>query len=119
MQIIAKIQRKMGLWVLGQLILSAIIFAVTYIGLSLLGVRYALVLALIAGLMEVVPYMGPILSFIPAVFVAFMGFSITWGVRTLVSVVGAALASPQSQVTVVEFDIEGAKALDLHGLVQE
>lgn len=69
-RLIAKIQRKMGLWVVGQFILSVFIFALTYIGLSLLGVEYALVLALIAGLLEVVPYIGPFVAAIPAVFFA-------------------------------------------------
>lgn len=69
-RLIAKIQKKMGLWVVGQFILSVFIFALTFIGLSLLGVEYALVLALIAGLLEVVPYIGPFVAAIPAVFFA-------------------------------------------------
>ncbi len=70
MNLIQKIQRKMGMWVVGQLILSVFIFLLTYIGLSILGVKYALFLALLAGLLEVVPYVGPFLSAIPAVFFA-------------------------------------------------
>ncbi len=70
MHVINKIQRKMGLWVLGQLLLSISIFVLTYVGLSILGIRYALVLALLAGLFEVVPYIGPILSAVPAFFFA-------------------------------------------------
>jgi predicted PurR-regulated permease PerM len=70
MSLIEKIQRKMGMYVVGQLILSVFIFLLTYIGLSILGVKYALFLALIAGLLEVVPYVGPFLSAIPAVFFA-------------------------------------------------
>ncbi len=70
MNLIEKIQRKMGLWVVGQIILSVFIFVLTYIGLSILGVKYALFLALIAGLLEVVPYVGPFLAAIPAVFFA-------------------------------------------------
>ncbi len=70
MNLIEKIQHKMGLWVVGQFILSVFIFTLTYIGLSILGVKYALFLALIAGLLEIVPYVGPFLSAIPAVFFA-------------------------------------------------
>ncbi len=66
MSLTNKIQKKMGLWILGQLLLSISIFVMTYVGLTLLGVKYALVLALMAGLLEVVPYMGPIISAIPA-----------------------------------------------------
>lgn len=69
-RLVAKIQRKMGLWVVGQFIISVFIFVLTYIGLTLLGVEYALVLALIAGLLEVVPYIGPFVAAIPAVFFA-------------------------------------------------
>lgn len=68
--LIEKIQRKMGLWVVGQIILSIFIFALTYIGLSILGVQYALFLALLAGLLEIIPYVGPFLSAVPAVFFA-------------------------------------------------
>ena len=72
MSLVDKIQKKMGMWIIGQIILSVSIFALTFIGLSLLGVKYALFLALLAGLVEVVPYIGPIISAIPAVFFAFM-----------------------------------------------
>lgn len=68
--LVVKIQRKMGLWVVGQIILSLFIFGLTFIGLSLLGVQYALFLAILAGLLEIVPYLGPFLSAVPAVFFA-------------------------------------------------
>jgi len=71
MHLINKMQKKVGLWLRGQLILSFIIFSLTYIGLLILNVKYALVLALIAGLTEFVPYLGPILASIPAIFLAF------------------------------------------------
>ena len=72
LNLINKIQQKMGLWVLGQIIISFGIFAFTYLGLSLMHVQYALVLALVAGLFEIVPYIGPFLSAIPAMFIAFI-----------------------------------------------
>ncbi len=71
MGLINRMQQKIGLWLRGQLILSFIIFTLTFVGLSILGVEYALVLALIAGLTEFVPYLGPILASIPAIFLAF------------------------------------------------
>jgi predicted PurR-regulated permease PerM len=67
-----KIQRKMGHWVLGQFILSAVIFGLTYIGLTVLNIEYALVLALIAGILEFIPYIGPFLALIPALLFAFI-----------------------------------------------
>ncbi len=70
LQLVKKIQDKMGMWLLGQVIVSFGIFIFTYIGLLLLHVQYALVLALIAGLFEIVPYIGPFLSAVPAIFIA-------------------------------------------------
>ena len=70
--LISKIQKKMGLWVIGQIILSVSIFILAFIGLSLLRVDYALFLALLAGILEVVPYIGPFLSAVPGVFFAFI-----------------------------------------------
>lgn len=69
-QLVEKIQHKMGLWLLGQLILSFSIFLLTFIGLSLLQVPNALLLAVMAGLFEVIPYIGPFISAIPAIIVA-------------------------------------------------
>ncbi|OGE81509.1 MAG: hypothetical protein A3E98_02915 [Candidatus Doudnabacteria bacterium RIFCSPHIGHO2_12_FULL_48_11] len=72
MKLVNQIQRKIGAWVLGQFILSLVIFGLTFLGLSLLKVEFALVLALIAGLLEIIPYIGPFISVIPAAFFAFL-----------------------------------------------
>lgn len=66
-----QIQKKLGMWLRGQLILSLIIFLLIFIGLTILGVKYALVLALIAGLAEFIPFVGPLISAIPAIFLTF------------------------------------------------
>lgn len=71
MDLFNRMQQKMGLWLRGQLILCLVIFALTYVGLLILGVKYALILALIAGLTEFIPYLGPLLGAVPAVFIAF------------------------------------------------
>jgi len=72
MHLIEEIQKKMGMWLLGQIIVSLGIFIFTYIGLLILHVQFALVLALIAGFLEIVPYIGPFLSAVPAIFIAFV-----------------------------------------------
>jgi len=51
--------------------LAVIIGILTYIGLFFLGVKYALVLALVAGILELIPYIGPILAAVPAVILSF------------------------------------------------
>ncbi|MBX4191642.1 MAG: AI-2E family transporter [Candidatus Doudnabacteria bacterium] len=72
MGLVNKIQRKVGAWVLGQLILSVVIFGLTFIGLTVLKIEFALVLALIAGITEIIPYIGPFIGAIPAVMFAFL-----------------------------------------------
>ncbi|MBD3248383.1 AI-2E family transporter [Candidatus Falkowbacteria bacterium] len=71
-QLLSRMQKKVSLWLRGQIILSIIMFVVTYIGLLILGVRYPLVLALIAGITEFIPYLGPIIAAVPALFIAFV-----------------------------------------------
>ena len=65
-----RITSKVSAWLAGQLLLGAIIGTTAAIGLWLLQVPYFFVLALIAGLGEMIPVVGPILSAIPAVAVA-------------------------------------------------
>jgi predicted PurR-regulated permease PerM len=48
-----------------------IVGCLTYIGLYFLGIKYALTLALVAALLEIIPYIGPILAAIPAVILGF------------------------------------------------
>ncbi|MBM3256695.1 MAG: AI-2E family transporter, partial [Candidatus Moranbacteria bacterium] len=62
--------KKMGHWLLGQMLLNIIVGALVYVGLTLLGVPYALLLALLAAAFEVVPYIGPILSSVAGILVA-------------------------------------------------
>lgn len=70
--LIDKIQLRIGYWFRGQLLLSFIIFVAVYIGLSLFHVKYALLLALLAGILEIIPFLGPWLAAIPGVFFAFV-----------------------------------------------
>ncbi len=69
--IIQKLEEKLGAWARGQALLMIIIGVVTYIGLSFLRVDYALPLAVLAGILEILPIVGPLLSAIPAILIAF------------------------------------------------
>ncbi|MCL5433088.1 MAG: AI-2E family transporter [Patescibacteria group bacterium] len=68
--IISQIDSKLGAWVRGQILLSISIGILTYIALIILGIEYALPLALLAGLLEIIPTIGPIVSAIPTVLLA-------------------------------------------------
>ena len=70
-QLFSQMQNKISLWARGQLILCLVIGVLSYVGLLILNVKYALLLALIAGICECIPYFGPILGAIPAIFLAF------------------------------------------------
>ncbi|MBT4209767.1 MAG: AI-2E family transporter [Candidatus Komeilibacteria bacterium] len=70
-KLITTMQHRMGYWLRGQLLLSLIVFIMVYIGLLALGIKYALILALIAGIFEIVPFIGPWIAAIPGVFFAF------------------------------------------------
>lgn len=62
---------KIGYWLRGQIILMFVMFALSLIGLLILGVDYALTLAMMVGIGELIPVLGPLLSGIPAVLVGF------------------------------------------------
>ncbi len=65
-------QKKIGLWMQGQLLLAVLIAVLVYLGLMILGVPHALALAVIAGVFELIPVFGPILSALPAIAIAFV-----------------------------------------------
>lgn len=68
--IISSIEQRLGAWVRGQLVLAFAIGITTYIGLTLLGIPYTLPISILAGILEIVPIIGPIISAIPAILVA-------------------------------------------------
>lgn len=65
-------QEKIGLWLKGQLVLGLLIGVLVYLGLTILGIRYALILALLAALFEIIPIFGPLLAAVPAVILGFL-----------------------------------------------
>jgi predicted PurR-regulated permease PerM len=64
-------QQKIGKWMQGQLMLGLIVGILLYLGLTILGIPNALLLAVLAGLFELIPVFGQILAAIPALAVAF------------------------------------------------
>ncbi len=65
-----KVGSGLGAWLRGQLLLGIIVGLLVYIGLVIIGVPYALTLALLAGVLEIIPIIGPIVSAIPAILIA-------------------------------------------------
>ena len=66
-KIVNKVEKRLGEWVRAQTTLMLIVGIMCYLGLILLGIDFALPLALLAGVLEIVPNIGPTLSAIPAI----------------------------------------------------
>lgn len=64
------ITKKVGGYVRGQLLLMTLVGLLTALGLKLIGLEFALLLGIIAGLLEIIPIAGPVLAAVPGVIVA-------------------------------------------------
>ncbi len=71
-----RIDYKIGQWFRGQMLIALITAALSYIALTILGVPYALLLALLVGVSEFVPF-GIFLAAIPVGLIAFLGGGIS------------------------------------------
>lgn len=64
------VTQNLARWLLGKAASMVIVAVVTSVGLSMLGIPLALILGLIAGLLDFIPYLGPIMAAVPAVLLA-------------------------------------------------
>ena len=86
-------RRKIALWVKGQMVLGVVVAVLIYLILSLLGIEYALLLALITGIMEMVPY-GIWVAMVPAFAFSYLSD----GISSALMVLGAYLIIHQFEV---------------------
>lgn len=77
-------QKKIGLWMQGQLVLAIVIGMLVYLGLLIINVPNALLLAVLAAAFEIIPLFGPILASIPAIAISF----VSGGLPTTLLVIG-------------------------------
>ncbi len=73
-RLIGQMIDKLGGWMRGQLVLGLIIGVLYFVAYWAIGVPYALLLALLGGLLEFIPYIGPFIAAVPAVI---LGLSIS------------------------------------------
>jgi len=83
MRVYGRARKRIGSWFRMQMLLSLIMGFLVWGGLSLLGVKYAFLIAIIAAIFEVVPFVGPILSGAVAVITALLA-STTLALYTLI-----------------------------------
>ena len=86
-------RRKIALWMKGQMLLGFVVAVLVYLTLSLLGIEYALLLSIIAGVMELVPY-GILVALIPAFTFSYL----SGGIGNALMVSGAYLIIHQFEV---------------------
>jgi len=67
-----RVRAKLGAWMKGQLLLGLLVGVLVYLCLTIVGIKYALVLAILAAIFELIPIFGPVLSSIPAIAMALL-----------------------------------------------
>jgi len=86
-------RHKIALWMKGQMLLGVLITILTYLMLSIMGIQYALLLAIIAGIMELIPY-GILVALIPAIYISYL----SGGISSALMVAGAYIILHQFEV---------------------
>lgn len=71
-KILREIDQSLGNYIRGQLIICSVIGVSTYLGLLVLGVDFAMMLGVVAGVTNIIPYFGPFIGAFPAVIVALL-----------------------------------------------
>lgn len=69
--ILDRAEKRLASWFWGEITLMMVVGLMTGIGLSLIGMKYVLALAVLAGLLEVVPTIGPLVAAVPAFLIGF------------------------------------------------
>lgn len=117
--LLRKINSVLGGYLRGQLIFILFVSVIYYIGLTILGVKFALILAIFSGIAEIVPIIGPIASGVIVALVAFFGQSSNFGLSPIVMAGAVALlyfATNQIQEYLVKPYVLG-KITKLHPLI--
>lgn len=120
-------ERRVGAYLRGQLVVSAILSLLVFLGLLALGVRPALALAALLFVLEIIPILGPLLASLPAILLGFAQGPVTGllviGLYLLVHQLEAYVLSPRIQALAVRLPplvvlvavLSGAELLGLFG----
>jgi predicted PurR-regulated permease PerM len=83
--VIVKLETQLGGWARGEIFLMLLVGTSTFVGLTLIGIPFALPLAILAGLLEIVPNLGPTIAAVPSIIIGL-------GISPLTGLVAAGLA---------------------------
>lgn len=84
LMLIAETNRVMRGYIVGQLILGIIAGIATWIGLQVMGIKYAATLALFAGITRAIPVIGPVVAAVPVVGMGLLQEGLTLGIQTTI-----------------------------------
>lgn len=90
-------QKKIGLWMQGQILLSVIVGVLVYLGLLIIGIPYALLLAVFTALAEIIPIFGSLMA---GAFAAAVGFS-EGGIALAVIIIGLYVVVNQFEANLI------------------
>ena len=68
----SEMDRTLGAYFRGMLLICFLVGFMTYIGLTIIGVDFSLILGIIAGLTNIIPYFGPLIGAVPAVLISLL-----------------------------------------------
>lgn len=109
-RVVHDMDQALGNYVRGQFLVCMVIGLLAYIGYLIVGVPYALLLAGLVAIFNIIPYLGPIFGAIPAIFVALLHSP-----RMLFGVIFVNMAVQVLESNVISPQIVG-KTLSLHPL---
>ncbi len=89
----SRIDEKLGAWIRGQLTVGFIVGFLVFIGLEIIGMDFAVVLGILVGVTNIIPYFGPIIGAIPALFLGLLRSPLMFVKVLIVQVVAQQLES--------------------------
>lgn len=107
-KLLQAIERKIGVWVKGQAVISVFIGVLSFIAYVLLGLPFAGALAILAGILELLPGIGPALAAIPALIIALtispQTFVFTFVAYLLIQAVESYVITPRVMSQVIKLN---------------
>jgi predicted PurR-regulated permease PerM len=108
--ILQDMNKALSTYVQGQVIVSACVGIMVYIGYLIIGLEYSLILALVAMLTNVIPFVGPFIGLLPAMIVGFIDSPMM-----MMYVIIVVLIAQQIESNIISPQIMG-RSLDVHPL---
>jgi len=87
-RLLVEVDKTLGKYIRGQLIVSSLVALMTTLGLLFLKIDYAIIIGAVAGISNIIPYFGPIIGAIPAIAIASLKSpaSVLWVIIILIAV---------------------------------